>query len=211
MRPFLIATALFLSSLMLSAKGAAAQSFARCAGYQSATVQQILPRAVDLANRAAAAVADDANFAVWFGVYSRAKADIVRANLKAVHKVLATGDLRFYCGSPNEPTCKDNTYAYVYSTEPYAITLCPSFFSMPMLPGGSPIDAVYEDGTMEGTLIHEISHFEIVANTDDNCYSRPVCQDMAISDPAQVLVNADSYQYFSEDVMFAINAAEAQP
>ncbi len=206
MRHLFISLVVFAGFSAFGSGPAAAQSFARCAGYQSETVQLILPRTVQLARSAAAGVVDDATFATWFGIYSPARAERVRRNLKAIHRVLDSADLRFYCGDPNEPTCKGSTYAYVYSTEPYAVTLCPMFFTMPMLPGGSPSDAVYEDGTMEGTLIHEISHFDVVAGTDDSCYSRSDCADMAIDDPTSAMANADSYQYFAEDVMFALRA-----
>jgi peptidyl-Lys metalloendopeptidase len=50
--------------------------------------------------------------------------------------------------------------------------------------------------------VHEISHFLRVARTDDHCYSRPVCQQMAREDAARAIDNADSYQYFTEDVTY---------
>jgi peptidyl-Lys metalloendopeptidase len=52
---------------------------------------------------------------------------------------------------------------------------------------------------MAGTLVHEISHFHIVADNADNAYGQPPCQQLAITYPLNAVNNADSYQYFSEN------------
>ena len=56
------------------------------------------------------------------------------------------------------------------------------------------------NGTREGTIIHEISHFNIVGRTEDNCYSREYCAEMATGNAYAVVRNADSYQYYTEDI-----------
>ena len=196
---------LFLAGLGALALGGAAQaqSFARCAGYQTATVQAILPGAHDLALAAAVSIGDTPEFEQWFGRFNESKAEVVRQNLKRIYQAIRDERIRFFCGHPDEPTCKEGTYAYVYRTEPYAMTLCPNFFTLPTMPGGGPTDRAYEYGTMEGTIIHEMSHFEIVANTDDICYGRTDCTRMALTEDYNAVINADTYQYFSEDVGFA--------
>ena len=90
--------------------------------------------------------------------------------------------------------------AYVYSDDPYRIYLCPEFFAMPVLASMIPGSDSYDTGTREGTIIHEISHFEVVASTEDECYTRIICMDMARTGPLLAINNADSYQYYSEDV-----------
>lgn len=198
-----------LLSIFMSVIGtlASAQAFVRCSDDQQSTILQILPGASDLATRAAAAVGNTTEFTRWFGIYDERKAEAVRSNLKSIDRALRSEALRFYCGHTNEPACAEGSYAYVYTSEHYAMTLCPLFFTMPMMPGGSSKDADYEHGTMEGTIIHEMSHFDVTAGTDDLCYSRQVCQQMALNDPQSTIYNADTYQYFTEDVSFAIAAA----
>jgi peptidyl-Lys metalloendopeptidase len=51
-------------------------------------------------------------------------------------------------------------------------------------------------------LIHELSHFPSAGGTKDHCYNRRDCARMAQSDPARAIENADSYQYFTEDVIY---------
>ena len=60
-----------------------------------------------------------------------------------------------------------------------------------------------------GTLIHEMSHFDIVANTDDHVYGQAAAHNLALTNPNQtsgndflsprVDGNADSHEYFAEN------------
>ena len=50
-----------------------------------------------------------------------------------------------------------------------------------------------------GTLIHEMSHFTVVAGTDDWAYGQTAAKSLAFSDPAKALDNADSHEYFAEN------------
>ncbi|UJR18655.1 hypothetical protein I4U23_005563 [Adineta vaga] len=50
-----------------------------------------------------------------------------------------------------------------------------------------------------GTLIHEISHFNIVAGTKDNVYGQTGCKNLAIKNPTLAINNADSHAYFAEN------------
>ena len=203
--------ALYLSvGLILTGAGMTrAQSFVRCEPYQTATIERVLPGAHALALRAAAAIGDTPEFERWFGPFTVPRGETVRAKLKSIYSAIDRGNLRFYCGASEHPDCKGDTYAYVYRTEPFSMTVCPSFFSLPAMEGGAPDDAAYEFGTMEGTIIHEMSHFTVVADTDDLCYSRSRCADMAIDAPQDAVSNADTFQYYAEDVGFARAAAAA--
>ncbi len=59
-----------------------------------------------------------------------------------------------------------------------------------------------DNGSQAGTLIHELSHFLVVADTHDHCYSRTECSDMAERDARRARTNADNYQYYVEDVTY---------
>jgi peptidyl-Lys metalloendopeptidase len=50
-----------------------------------------------------------------------------------------------------------------------------------------------------GTLIHELSHFNVTAGTDDHVYGQTGAKNLAISDPAAALDNADNHEYFAEN------------
>ena len=50
-----------------------------------------------------------------------------------------------------------------------------------------------------GTLVHEMSHFNATAGTDDHVYGQTGAKNLAISDPASALDNADNHEYFAEN------------
>ena len=50
-----------------------------------------------------------------------------------------------------------------------------------------------------GTLIHEMSHFDVVAGTDDVVYGQSAARNLASTDPDLAITNADSHEYFAEN------------
>ena len=50
-----------------------------------------------------------------------------------------------------------------------------------------------------GTLVHEMSHFTVVAGTDDWAYGQSAAAALAVSNPARAIENADSHEYFAEN------------
>jgi peptidyl-Lys metalloendopeptidase len=85
--------------------------------------------------------------------------------------------------------CKKTYYAYVYPTQPYKIYVCKAFWTAPNTGTDS----------RAGTLIHEMSHFNVVAGTDDHAYGQSAAKSLAISNPTNALDNADNHEYFSEN------------
>jgi peptidyl-Lys metalloendopeptidase len=87
-------------------------------------------------------------------------------------------------------TCtQTNVYAYVYPNQPYKIYLCGAFWAAPLTGTDS----------KAGTLIHEMSHFDVVANTDDYAYGQTAARNLAASNPDQAIRNADNHEYFAEN------------
>ena len=50
-----------------------------------------------------------------------------------------------------------------------------------------------------GTLVHETSHFNVVAGTNDYVYGATGAHNLAVSDPSRAINNADNHEYFAED------------
>ena len=44
-----------------------------------------------------------------------------------------------------------------------------------------------------------MSHFNVVAGTDDHVYGQAGAKSLAASDPARALDNADNHEYFAEN------------
>jgi peptidyl-Lys metalloendopeptidase len=119
----------------------------------------------------------------WFGAYSESRYNTVMTHFEKIYNALANETITFHCD------CDEDYYAYVYPNQPYHIYLCNAFWSAP---------ATGSDSRM-GTLIHETSHFTIVAGTDDHAYGQSSCQSLAQNDPARAVDNADNHEYIAEN------------
>ncbi len=133
-----------------------------------------------LSGRASATV----RYTTWFGAFASAGWDTAQTHFAAEQDAFSTKPLTLDCKCK-----KSNVYAYVYPTQPYKIYLCGAFWQA---------SATGTD-SKAGTLIHEMSHFNVVASTDDWAYGQTAAKALAISDPAKALDNADSHEYFAEN------------
>jgi len=123
-------------------------------------------------------------YTTWFGVFTSARYNTVKSNFTAISNAMDNAGVHFDC------TCtQTNVYAYVYPNQPYKIYLCGAFWAAPLTGTDS----------KAGTLIHEMSHFDVVANTDDYAYGQTAARNLASSNPEQAIRNADSHEYFAEN------------
>lgn len=190
-----------LLGLLLFPAPVLAIGFERCTKEQIGFATAAVHGAREIALASAAAVGDTPQFARWFGTFQPDAADSVRAGMKAVDRALRRDDLRLICLLPGLDGCATDTYANVLADQPYRVNLCSAFFAQPSMQGIVPGSGEFDNVTREGTIIHEISHFEVVSGTEDHCYTRSVCPGMARTDPNLAIENADSFQYFAEDVV----------
>jgi peptidyl-Lys metalloendopeptidase len=77
----------------------------------------------------------------------------------------------------------------VFTNQPYKVYLCNAFWAAPNTGTDS----------RAGTIIHELSHFTVVAGTDDFAYGQTAARRLATKRPARAIMNADSHEYFSEN------------
>ena len=124
----------------------------------------------------------DSNYKTWFGAYTSARYAEVTGDFANIYSAMSTKAFVFYCD------CTDSSYAYVYSNQPYKVHLCGAFWSAPATGTDS----------KAGTLVHETSHFSVVAGTQDYAYGQSACRSLAISNPTRAVNNADSHEYFAE-------------
>lgn len=122
-------------------------------------------------------------YATWFGAYDANRYTTVWDDFDKIRDALENKTMTFNCD------CNKDAYAYVHPNSPYEIYLCKAFWPAPM--NGTDSKA--------GTIVHETSHFTVVAGTKDNAYGQTACQKLAKDDPARAINNADSHEYFAED------------
>jgi peptidyl-Lys metalloendopeptidase len=181
---------------------ASAQTYQSCTKSEQVIVGKALTDSKRLALTAAANVGENVIYEEWFGKFSPQNGELVRRNLKSVVTAIRTGSVTATCDNVGFDGCEPGTYAWVYPDEPFEIHFCPAFFDMPSMSDYNNGDVIDDNGTREGTVIHEMSHFYRTADTDDICYARDVCARLATRRPQDVVQNADSYQYFAEDVSY---------
>ena len=166
-----------------------AVSFSGCTSSQTSTINSAIAAAKTMANSSVNylnAGTNGTRYKKWFGTYSSTRYATARSHFTNIKSALDTKPIVVDC------TCKESYYAYVYPTQPYKIYVCNAFWSAPM------------SGTDSkgGTLVHELSHFNVVAATDDHAYGQSAAASLAISNPTRALDNADSHEYFAENTPF---------
>ncbi|WP_164016968.1 M35 family metallo-endopeptidase [Pyxidicoccus trucidator] len=164
--------------------------YTKCTTTQQATALEALNAATNMANNSAAYLNGTASgtprYTTWFGAFSSSGWNTAKTHFVAIKDALDTRPITIDCG------CKKTYYAYVYPAQPYKIYVCKAFWSAPMTGTDS----------KGGTLIHELSHFNVVAGTDDHVYGQSGAKSLAISNPTQALGNADNHEYFAENTPF---------
>ena len=200
-----------ISLFLLSTSASWAANFYQCEKTEIVALGDALKGAHNIGLSAAVSVADTENYRRWFGAYSKTNAETARRTLKTIYTTIAMGQIRVICLNSSDAGCEDDTYAFVYPDEAFVLNICPQYFELPTMISEVPGSAALENGTREGTLIHEISHFIRVASTDDVWYSRSTCQDGALTDPSSAVRNADTFQYFAEDTTFYPTPVADQP
>jgi peptidyl-Lys metalloendopeptidase len=129
-----------------------------------------------------------ARYTTWFGTYDSSRYSTARSHYSAISNAVSTQALAFDC-STCPGTANASAYAYVYANAPYRVYLCNAFWAAPNTGTDS----------RAGTIIHEVSHFTVVAGTSDYVYGQSGARSLAISNPARAVRNADSHEYFAEN------------
>ncbi len=122
----------------------------------------------------------------WFGAYTQARWDRVQNTFDQIFSAANSRTLDFDCGCAEGD---ERTIAYVYPSRAYEIYICPIFWRL----GNAGADS------KAGVIIHELSHFSVVADTLDHVYGTSGAIALARSNPDQAVRNADSFEYFAEN------------
>ena len=161
-------------------------SFNKCSASQQSTITSAGAAGKTMATDGDAYMAagkTGTRYSKWFGAYTSARYSTAKSHFAAIKDAFANKPITVDC------SCNKTYYAYVYPTKPYTIYVCKAFWTAPMTGTDS----------KGGTLVHEMSHFNAVAGTDDHVYGQSAAASLAVSDPDQALDNADSHEYFGEN------------
>jgi peptidyl-Lys metalloendopeptidase len=162
-----------------------------CAGDRPGQIDSALSAAESLAKRArddlkATPVAFRGSvqrYKEWFGNYSATRWNTVQRNFDRIYATLSGRTITFECDD------SVSAFAYVYPSRPYDVYLGQAFWTAPRTGTDS----------KAGTIIHEVSHFNVVAATDDVVYGQSGARSLANTNPSDAVRNADSHEYFAEN------------
>jgi len=124
-----------------------------------------------------------ARYATWFGAQDATRGARVTANFTALKDAFENKPVKIDCD------CDEPYFAYVYPARPYTVWVCKAFWAA----------AATGTDSRGGTLLHELSHFDVVAATDDHVYGQEGAAELARSAPERAINNADSHEYFGEN------------
>jgi len=169
--------------------GESSLSTQSCSTSQSTTVTTAVGNATNYATGARSYLDDrtwstvGSRYTTWFGAANSGRFDTVSNHFIAIRSAFQTAPIVVDC------SCDDPYYAYVHPSQPYTIYVCNAFWTAPATGTDS----------KAGTLVHEMSHFNVVAATDDHVYGQTSCRGLATSQPNLAVQNADSHEYFAEN------------
>lgn len=166
-------------------------TFENCTAAQKTALTDALAKAVAYAQEGRTALSGAPTWArftalrykEWFGAYNKGRYTTVNSHYDAIWDALANKQIEF------SNDADETAYAYVYPTKPYKIYLGKAFWTAPLTGTDS----------KAGTIVHETSHFNAVAGTDDHVYGQAGARNLAKSSPADATDNADSHEYFAEN------------
>lgn len=166
--------------------GSGSLTFVACDSTQQNKITSAVANATSISRASADDLADGSSslYETWFGTYDSGRYNTVTSNFEAIANAFETKNVTINCSDADL-----GYYAYVYPSNPYEIYVCYYFFRAP---------ATGRD-SKAGTLVHEMSHFNVVAGTDDIVYGESGALRLARTNPRKAIKNADNHEYFAED------------
>ncbi|RUW27360.1 peptidase M35 [Mesorhizobium sp. M4B.F.Ca.ET.215.01.1.1] len=172
-----------------------APRFDHCDSSQQADIGAALAEANNIASAAlqvlqgtpSAQQPNSQRYRTWFGAHTVGLYAKTTGNFSKIADALANKTITFGC---HGSICGPDVYAYVFRDQPYNIFVCQKFWSA----------ALKGTDSRSGTIVHEISHFEVVAFTDDySSGGQNFAKILAVENPPQATENGDSHEYFAEN------------
>jgi peptidyl-Lys metalloendopeptidase len=175
-----------LASLQADAVTAASVAYTNCTAARQTTIASAISAARTMATNGNTYMTRGVigtRYTKWFGANNATRVATVKTHFASISNALNNAAITVDC------SCTDSSYAYVYAAQPYKIYVCNAFWNAPLTGTDS----------KGGTLVHEMSHFTVVAGTDDWAYGQSAAASLATSNPARAVDNADSHEYFAEN------------
>jgi len=169
--------------------------YVQCSSSQQSVVNSILPTAKTIADKSVTYMTrstSDRHYVRWFGRYTdtpRGPRETVKTTYTRIaSKLDPPYSFNIHCSPPSCGSSSVYAYVMVYDSS-FTVHLCGAFWSAPSTPAFD---------SKPGTIIHELSHFQVIGQTQDHTYGSGSAEDLARTSPAKAIYNADNVEYFSE-------------
>lgn len=170
-------------------------NFSSCSGSQQNILNEAQAAAITIAeeardtlnNTAASQRPTAERYVTWFGRHTSDRYSTVVSHFTKIHDGLANQQVSFLCECNIDN--RKNTFAFVFPNREYDIHLCDAFWRADL--NGTDSQA--------GTLVHEMSHFIIVAGTKDHIIGVNAAKNLAASNSINAISSADNLEYFAEN------------
>lgn len=129
----------------------------------------------------------DTRYPIWFGAYSSSNYERVKSNYKKIDQSFNSS---WTLTCTQDSNCSKGVLAYVYPGQTFSVFICDYFHT-----GG------WSQNYLGSLLLHESSHWNTVAGTKDHGYGAAFCKNLAKSDPARAISNADTYRFYALDLV----------
>lgn len=172
-----------------------APRFDQCDSSQKGDISAALAEANNIASAAlqvlqdtpAAQQPNSQRYLTWFGAHTVGLYAKATGNFSKIADALGNREISFGCHGDE---CVQGDYSYVHRDQPYRIFICSKFWSA----------ALKGTDSRSGTIVHEISHFLVVASTKDYSWGgQNSAKELAVENRPQATSNADSHEYFAEN------------
>ena len=178
-----------------SLKYATVPTCSECSSTELGNIQSAYSSAVDLVTTARFDLQETPvtsrnnapRYREWFGSYDFTRFRDVTNHMQEIYRTLYTEQVNFRKIPSSDPNYY--AFAYCFPAYPYTIYLGRAFWGAP----------VTGKDSKAGTIIHELSHFYVVASTSDVKYGQTDCRSLASNNPSDAIRNADSHEYFCEN------------
>ncbi|KAH7104632.1 deuterolysin M35 metalloprotease [Auriculariales sp. MPI-PUGE-AT-0066] len=161
-------------------------SYDSCSSSRQSQIATAASSALTYATNAAAYLTNhtttSTRYTTWFGTFTSSRRSTVLSHYN---------NLKSHSWSSNTYSCDctESAYAYTYSYATGEMWLCSAFWSAPTTGTDS----------KAGTIVHESTHWDAIAGTDDYAYGQTAAKSLAKSSPSTAIFNADSHEYFAEN------------
>ena len=131
-------------------------------------------------------------FDEWFGQFSTQRYATAQLAFDRIASALSNQTIGFDC------TCninnRNNVFAFVFANDPFNMNVCPVFFRT----------TARGTDSRSGTIVHEISHFNVVIASDDfqSALNQSGSRQLANTNPSLAIRNANAFEYFAENTPF---------